>query len=165
MVVFILQSLFLIAAAFIAGAISGNVFKRFSGQKESVSEHSTRAADARLASQPALGVAANDDVARSARAAAAMVPPAEPVPAISPVSAKRKTARKNAAKPAVKAQNPRQDDRKSPTGPEGRTPGQAGPADRDRWHWQRYPVQALRARHLPSRPDRRLDCRAGLMGQ
>lgn len=114
MVVFILQSLFLIAAAFIAGAILGNVFKRFSGQKESVSEHSTRAADARLASQPALGVAANDDVARSARAAAAMVPPAEPVPAISPVSAKRKTARKNAAKPAVKAQNPRQDDRNRP---------------------------------------------------
>ncbi len=50
MVVFILQSLFLIAAAFIAGAILGSIFKRFSRKKQSVSEHSTRAADARLAS-------------------------------------------------------------------------------------------------------------------
>ncbi|PSH67938.1 hypothetical protein CU102_15315 [Phyllobacterium brassicacearum] len=112
MLVFILQSLFLIAAAFIAGAIVGSVFKRFAGKQESVSEDSTRAADARLASQAALGVPANDDVAKSAREAAAMIPPAEPVPAIS-AKAPRKTTRRSAAKP-VRVQNPRQDDRHRP---------------------------------------------------
>lgn len=117
MVVFLLQSLFLIAAAFVAGAILGNIFKRFSSKKESVSENSTRAADARLASLPGLGAAANDDVARSAKEAAAMIPPAEPVPAISPVpakSARRTTARKNSEKTPAKVQNPRQDDRNRP---------------------------------------------------
>ena len=116
MVVFILQSLFLIAAAFIAGAILGSIFKRFARKKLSASEHSTRAADARLASISSLGVPANDDVSKSAREAAAMIPPAEPVPDISPVPAKspRKSARKSAAGPVARVQNPRQDDRNRP---------------------------------------------------
>ena len=84
MVMFILSSLFLIAAAFIIGAILGNVSKRFSAKRDSVSESSTRAADARLASLSLLGTPANDDVKKSAREAAAMIPPAEPVPAPDP---------------------------------------------------------------------------------
>jgi predicted flap endonuclease-1-like 5' DNA nuclease len=116
MIVFILQSLFLIAAAFIAGAILGNIFKRFSRKSESVSEHSTRAADARLASIASLGIAANDDISKSAREAAAMVPPAEPVPAINPVPAKspRRAVKKSAAKSAAREKNPRQDEKNRP---------------------------------------------------
>lgn len=76
MVIFLVQSLLLIAAAFIIGAILGRVFKRFSPKTDSVSEESTRAADVRLA---AAVTPANDDVSKPA---AAMIPPAEPVPAL-----------------------------------------------------------------------------------
>ncbi len=120
MVVFILQSLFLIAAAFIVGAILGNLFKRFSPRRDSVSERSTRAADARLASSSVLP--ANDDVKRSAQAAAAMTPPAEPVPPLAPAVSGRpaRSARKSPLKKSQPAavvkrlQNPRQDDKHRP---------------------------------------------------
>jgi predicted flap endonuclease-1-like 5' DNA nuclease len=119
MVVFLLQSLFLIAAAFVAGALLGNLFKRFSPKKDSVSENSTRAADARLASLPVLP--ANDDVRKSAREAAAMIPPPEPVPpeALDASKDLRKTAKKAPAKTAAKTaakrvKNPRQDDKYRP---------------------------------------------------
>ncbi|WP_271893425.1 hypothetical protein [Candidatus Phyllobacterium onerii] len=120
MVMFILSSLFLIAAAFIIGAILGNVSKRFSAKRDSVSESSTRAADARLASLSLLGTPANDDVKKSAREAAAMIPPAEPVPAPDPADRSR-SARKTAApkKSQAKAEanivrSPRQDDKNRP---------------------------------------------------
>ncbi|MEK1891496.1 MAG: hypothetical protein AAAB35_28845 [Phyllobacterium sp.] len=117
MVVFLLQSLFLIAAAFVAGAILGNLFKRLSPKRESVSEVSTRAADARLASNTILP--ANDDVKQSAKEAAAMIPPAEPVPPVVPVKASKATpksaAKRVAAKPSTKRlPNPRQDDKHRP---------------------------------------------------
>lgn len=108
MVTFILQSLFLIAAAFIIGAILGNIFKRLSPGMETVSESSTRAADARLASQSAL-VANNDDVKKSAAEAAAMIPPAEPVPARIP---RRSPVRQ--AKARTAARNPRQNEKDRP---------------------------------------------------
>ncbi|MDR6633878.1 putative flap endonuclease-1-like 5' DNA nuclease [Phyllobacterium sp. 1468] len=121
MVMFILSSLFLIAAAFIIGAILGNVSKRFSAKSDSVSESSTRAADARLASLSLLGKPANDDVKKSAREAAAMIPPAEPVPAPDPAGASRGSGRKTAApkKNQAKAEakivrSPRQDDKNRP---------------------------------------------------
>ncbi|WP_457299237.1 hypothetical protein [Phyllobacterium sp. P5_D12] len=122
MVMFILSSLFLIAAAFIIGAILGNVSKRFSAKGDSVSESSTRAADARLASLSLLGKPANDDVKKSAREAAAMIPPAEPVPAPDPAGAGRsRSGRKTAApkKSQAKAEakivrSPRQDDKNRP---------------------------------------------------
>ena len=122
MVMFILSSLFLIAAAFIIGAILGNVSKRFSAKRDSVSESSTRAADARLASLSLLGTPANDDVKKSAREAAAMIPPAEPVPAPDPAGAGRsRSGRKTAApkKSQAKAEakivrSPRQDDKNRP---------------------------------------------------
>ncbi len=118
MVAFILQSLFLIAAAFIVGAILGNLFKRFSPKSDSISESSTKAADARLA----LGIPANDDVRKSAREAAAMIPPAEPIPPLDPSAPQpsARTARKTAAKKAPArtlakpAPNPRQDDKNRP---------------------------------------------------
>ncbi|NTS30105.1 hypothetical protein HQ945_02460 [Phyllobacterium sp. BT25] len=117
MVVFLLQSLFLIAAAFVIGAILGNLFKRMSPKRESVSEVSTRAADARLAASPILP--ANDDVRQSAREAAAMIPPAEPVPpaevSASGKPARRTAAKRVAAKTAVERRsNPRQDDSHRP---------------------------------------------------
>jgi predicted flap endonuclease-1-like 5' DNA nuclease len=119
MVAFILQSLFLIAAAFIVGAILGSLFKRFSRKSDSISQSSTRAADARLASLSALGTPANDDVKRSAQAAAAMIPPAEPVPAMgASIQPSAKSAPKTAAKKAPagtkSAPNPRQDDGNRP---------------------------------------------------
>jgi predicted flap endonuclease-1-like 5' DNA nuclease len=122
MVVFILQSLFLIAAAFIIGAMLGNIFKRLSPKKDSATEGSTRAADVRLASLSALVTPANDDVKKSAKDAAAMIPPAEPVPAPDPAAPQpaakpsRKTAaKKSPAKVAAKrVQNPRQNDRNRP---------------------------------------------------
>ena len=123
MVMFILSSLFLIAAAFIIGAVLGNVSRRFSAKRDSVSEDSTRAADARLASLSLLGTAANDDVKKSAREAAAMIPPAEPVPAPGPMVTDRsaRSARKTAApkKAAAKTEakivrSPRQDDKNRP---------------------------------------------------
>jgi predicted flap endonuclease-1-like 5' DNA nuclease len=117
MVVFILQSLFLIAAAFIVGAILGNIFRRFAPKKESVSKGSTRAADARIASLSALGTPANDDVKKSAKEAAAMIPPAEPVPALDPAAkgGPKSPARKSSARVAAKrARNPRQDDKNRP---------------------------------------------------
>ena len=122
MVVFILSSLFLIAAAFIIGAILGNVSKRFSAKRDFISESSTRAADARLASLSLLGTPANDDVKKSAREAAAMIPPAEPVPAPDPAGAGRsRSGRKTAApkKSQAKAEakivrSPRQDDKNRP---------------------------------------------------
>lgn len=109
MVTFILQSLFLIAAAFIIGALLGNIFKRLSPKKDSVSESSTRAADARLASQSAL-VANNDDVKKSAAEAAAMIPPAEPVPARA--APRKSPVRQVRAKTA--ARNPRQNEKDRP---------------------------------------------------
>lgn len=123
MVTFILSSLFLIAAAFIIGAILGNLSKRFSAKRDSVSESSTRAADARLASLSLLGTAANDDVKKSAKDAAAMIPPAEPVPAPDPAISDRSTrsARKTAAPKKAPAKteakvvrSPRQDDKNRP---------------------------------------------------
>lgn len=111
MVTFILQSLFLIAAAFVVGAILGNVFRRLSPKKTSSAESSTRAADARLASQPPL-VAVNDDVKKSAIEAAAMIPPAEPVPP-RPVKTAQKSPRK--AEPQLAKRNPRQNDSNRPT--------------------------------------------------
>ena len=118
MVVFLLQALFLIAAAFLAGALLGNLFKRFLPKKDSVSENSTRAADARLASLTALP--ANDDVRRSAREAAAMIPPPEPVPpeALDATKDRRRPAKKASAQTAATAakrvKNPRQDDNHRP---------------------------------------------------
>jgi predicted flap endonuclease-1-like 5' DNA nuclease len=105
MVIFLVQSLLLIAAAFVIGAILGRVFKSLSPKTDSASQESTRAADARLAAavQPA-----NDDVSKPSPGAVAMVPPAEPVPAMaastettvsSPAKAKtRAPSRKTAAK-------------------------------------------------------------------
>jgi predicted flap endonuclease-1-like 5' DNA nuclease len=114
MIAFILQSLFLIAAAFIIGAILGNVSKRFSPKRESVSEDSTKASDARLASQTRLLTPVNDDVKQSAVEAAAMIPPAEPVPARL-AKATRSGARKTQPKPvAVAARHPQQDDKNRP---------------------------------------------------
>ena len=110
MVTFVLQSLFLIAAAFIIGALLGNIFKRLSPKKESVSDSSTRAADARLASQSAL-VANNDDVRKSAVEAAAMIPPAEPVPART--AAPRKSPVRQ-VKAKIAARNPRQNEKDRP---------------------------------------------------
>ncbi|TXR46900.1 hypothetical protein [Phyllobacterium endophyticum] len=123
MVMFILSSLFLIAAAFIIGAILGNLAKSLSPKSNSVSESSTRAADARLSSLPLLGTPANDDVRKSAKEAAAMIPPAEPIPAPDPARSGRgpRTAAKTAAptaraRPAAKAvRNPRQDDKNRPS--------------------------------------------------
>lgn len=111
MMSFILQSLFLIAAAFVVGAVLGNVFRRLSPRKPSVAESSTRAADARLASQPTL-VAVNDDVKKSAIEAAAMIPPAEPVPP-RPVKTAQKSPRK--AEPKVITRHPNQNDDHRPT--------------------------------------------------
>lgn len=119
MVTFILQSLFLIAAAFIIGAILGNVFKRFAPNRESTSQSSTRAANARLASATVVPV--NDDVKKPAAETATMTPPAEPVPAKadnarSPQSsALRSPARQAQPKPVSPApRNPRQNDKDRP---------------------------------------------------
>ncbi|MEP7456869.1 hypothetical protein [Phyllobacterium sp. SB3] len=112
MVMFILQALFLIAAAFIIGAISGNIFRRLSPKKPSVADSSTRAADARLASLSTL-VAVNDDVKKSAVEAAAMIPPAEPVPQRSIKTAQRSPSRKPEPQPEIR--NPRQNDGNRPT--------------------------------------------------
>ncbi|EJM98866.1 hypothetical protein [Phyllobacterium sp. YR531] len=111
MVTFILQALFLIAAAFIIGAILGNIFRRLSPKKPSAAESSTRAADLRLASQSTL-VAGNDDVKKSAVAAAAMIPPAEPVPAGRVNAPRKSTLNKVELQPALR--NPRQDDANRP---------------------------------------------------
>lgn len=110
MINFILQSLFLIAAAFVVGAILGNVFRRLSPGKPSNVESSTRASDARLASQPNL-VAVNDDVKKSAIEAAAMIPPAEPVPP-RPLKTAQKSPRK--AVPQTATRNPNQNDSNRP---------------------------------------------------
>lgn len=104
MVIFLLQALLLISAAFIIGAILGHLFKRFSPKTDSVSQESTRAADARLAAATHVPVTpANDDVSKPL-SGPAMVPPAEPVPAMaSPVAARSKTkapAQKTVAKTA-----------------------------------------------------------------
>ncbi|MHC1549625.1 hypothetical protein [Phyllobacterium sp. K27] len=109
MVTFMLQSLFLIAAAFVVGAILGNILKRLSPKKPSSADDSTRAADARLASQSTL-VAVNDDVKKSAIEAAAMIPPAEPVPP-RPVKTAQEPPK---AKPQSATRNPRQNDSNRP---------------------------------------------------
>jgi predicted flap endonuclease-1-like 5' DNA nuclease len=109
--VFILQSLLLIAAAFIIGAILGSVFRRLSPGKPSAADSSTQASNARLASADRL-LAVNDDVKKSAAAAAAMVPPAEPVPP-RPVSPSRKPAPRK-AEPEAAARHPRQNDSNRP---------------------------------------------------
>ncbi len=111
MVTFILQSLFLIAAAFVIGAILGNVFRRLSPKKPSVADSSTRAADVRIASQAA-PVIVSDNVQKSAIEAAAMVPPAEPVPA-KPAKTLPKSQQKAASQPAIR--NPHQNDEHRPT--------------------------------------------------
>ncbi|MGN8021959.1 hypothetical protein ACTJJ7_14745 [Phyllobacterium sp. 22229] len=107
MVIFLLQALLLISAAFIIGAILGHLFKRFSPKTDSVSQESTRAADVRLAAATHPPVTpANDDVGKQV-SGPAMVPPAEPVPAMaSPASARSRTkapARKTAASDTVRA--------------------------------------------------------------
>ncbi|MBA8876605.1 hypothetical protein [Phyllobacterium myrsinacearum] len=79
MVIFLVQSLLLVAAAFVIGAILGRFFKGLSPKTDSVSQDSTRAADARLA---AAVTPANDDVNKPASNTVAMVPPAEPIPAM-----------------------------------------------------------------------------------
>lgn len=112
MVMFILQALFLIAAAFIIGAILGNIIRRLSPKKLSVADSSTRAADERLASQSTL-VAVNDDVKKSAVEAAAMIPPAEPVPQRPIKTAQRSPSRKSEPQPVIR--NPRQDEGNRPT--------------------------------------------------
>lgn len=119
MVIFLLQALLLITAAFIIGAILGYLFKSFAPKTDSVSEESTRAADVRLAAATHPPVTpANDDVSKRLPGPA-MVPPAEPVPAMaSPVAARsktkapaHKTAAKNASTHAPKVQ---QDDTHRP---------------------------------------------------
>ncbi|MCO4319829.1 50S ribosomal protein L21 [Phyllobacterium sp. 21LDTY02-6] len=92
MVMFLLQSLFLIAAAFVIGAVIGRFYRHFSPGQPSAAADSTRAADARLAARGALPTAA-EEVRKSAADAAAMVPPAEPVPPkpLKSPPAKRKT--------------------------------------------------------------------------
>ena len=116
MIVFLLQSLFLIAAAFVVGAIIGSLWRRSTPNKESVSDASTRAADARLSASTILP--ANDDVRQSAREAAAMIPPAEPVPPAEPEAVKgvrKSSARKTVTKePAKRVKNPRQSDEHRP---------------------------------------------------
>jgi len=116
MIVFLLQSLFLIAAAFVIGAVLGSLYRKFKPKEETTSERSTRDADARIAATAILP--ANDDVRQSAKEAAAMIPPAEPVPPAE--LAATKPARKSSAKkvsagePEKRIKSPRQNDEHRP---------------------------------------------------
>lgn len=118
MVIFLIQALLLITAAFIIGAILGHLFKRFSPKTDSVSQESTRAADVRLAAATHPPVTpANDDVSKQV-SGPAMVPPAEPVPAMASSAAARSRtkapARKTAAGDVARAARVQQDDTHRP---------------------------------------------------
>ncbi|QND52456.1 endonuclease [Phyllobacterium sp. 628] len=112
MIIFLVQSFLLIAAAFVIGAVLGRVFKGLSPKTDSASEESTRAADARLAA--AVATPANDDVSKPAQAVTP-IPPAEPVPAIA--AAKVNGVDGKRAEPAEKTKSPaRKTAAKSSTG-------------------------------------------------
>ncbi|MGH7003286.1 MAG: hypothetical protein ACREIP_05000 [Alphaproteobacteria bacterium] len=114
MVTFILQSLFLIAAAFIVGAAIGAIARRLFPKAESAVGSSTRAADERLAAASGLRrTPGNDDVKKSAIEAAAMIPPAEPVPSRME-GARPSRVRSAQTAAAERVRHPRQNDKDRP---------------------------------------------------